>query len=96
MASYEASGPRSGLAGMDQLGAALGRHQLALLLVVVGCRPVCDSFGSILQILLADSVPGYCSPYYLISLKAKIGFTFTLHFASYWLFEVHTIANINY
>ena len=26
MASYEASGPRSGLAGMDQLGAALGKQ----------------------------------------------------------------------
>ena len=33
MASYEASGPRSGLAGMDQLGAALGRLLLICMVV---------------------------------------------------------------
>ena len=63
MASYEASGPRSGLAGMDQLGAALGRR--ISMIFSWGCArtPAGVQFYWIghLLILLADPVPCYCS-----------------------------------
>ena len=96
MASYEASGPRSGLAGMDQLGAALGRR---ISMIFSWCCVLKDA-GRCAILLDRSSAHPFGWSYTLLLLTHPIDdalnkhFFYILHLLALWGLMVRPNANI--